>query len=451
MPLVARALRPLASRLSSTAASSEKNKYKVLVVGGGSGGIGVSNQIFNRFKAAGTPLADGDVAVVDAAEWHHYQPGWSVSLSPNGTLVGAGLKSKTELRRPLASLIPRHIAHVAENVKSFQPRSSSVTLTSGRTIEYDVLVVAIGLSINWGGIKGLSQALADPASGVSSIYSYDTCDKTWKDIDSLRHGKAIFTQPAGVIKCAGAPQKIQNMAWDRYRSTGRGELVKVEFWTGMPTMFSVKKYSDALNELRIQRGISAEFSHNLTAIDTANRVATFKKADGTDVTTDFSLLHVTPPMGPPEVVKSSPLADQAGWVSVDDGTLQHKNPEFANVFSLGDCSSLPTSKTAAAITAQAPVLTENLFSFVDNGKLSSARYTGYTSCPLLLDYGHLMLAEFKYGLVPEETFANLLGDQAKPSKLFYHFKTQLFPWIYYEYMVKGQWYGAKGIIRPKYA
>lgn len=180
-----------------------------------------------------------------------------------------------------------------------------------------------------------------------------------------------------------APQKIMNMAWDRYQKTGRADNVAVEFWNGMPTMFSVKKYSDELNALRIQRGIRAEFQHNLTAIDSDTRVATFKKADGSEVQTEYSLLHAVPPMGPLEAIKNSPLADQAGWVSVDDGTLQHKNPEYSNVFSIGDCSSLPTSKTAAAITAQAPVLTENLFSFVDTGKITTnARYDGYTSCPV---------------------------------------------------------------------
>lgn len=134
---------------------------------------------------------------------------WSVSFPLTiwyqiiRTLVGAGLKDKTSLRRPLASLFPSHITHVPENVKTFEPESNSVTLTSGRKLDYEFLVVATGIQINWGAIQGLPQALADPTSGVSSIYSYDTCDKTWKDIEALRHGKAIFTQPAGVVKCAG--------------------------------------------------------------------------------------------------------------------------------------------------------------------------------------------------------------------------------------------------------
>ena len=130
----------------------------------------------------------------------HVQP---FHLTLLRTLVGAGLKDKTSLRKPLSSLIPPHIAHIQDSAATFQPSKNTVTTSSGREIGYDILVVATGLQINWNNIKGLPEALADPNSGVSSIYSYDTCDKTWRDIDALRNGKAIFTQPAGIIKCAG--------------------------------------------------------------------------------------------------------------------------------------------------------------------------------------------------------------------------------------------------------
>ena len=170
------------------------------------------------------------------------------------------------------------------------------------------------------------------------------------------------------------------MAWDRYQRTARGDQIKVDFYTGMPTMFSVKKYSDALNALRIQRGVGGHFEHNLVSIDTGNRRATFKKPDASTVDVDYTLLHVTPPMGPLNAFKGAPISDELGWVAVDKETLQ--STKFSNVWGIGDCTNLPTSKTAAAITAQAPVLTENLFSVVDTGKVSAAKYDGYTSCPV---------------------------------------------------------------------
>lgn len=177
-----------------------------------------------------------------------------------------------------------------------------------------------------------------------------------------------------------APQKIMWMAWDGFRKAG--DNIKVNFYTGMPTMFSVKKYSDALDMLRLERGVGGYFQHNLTAIDAQNHKAIFTKSDGSTVSVDYTLLHVTPPMGPLDELRASPISDAAGWVEVNQATLQHVKPEFENIFALGDCSSLPTSKTAAAITAQAPVLTENLFSLMDTGNISNARYDGYTSCPV---------------------------------------------------------------------
>ncbi|KAG8728856.1 hypothetical protein FRC12_021437 [Ceratobasidium sp. 428] len=156
-------------------------------------------------------------------------------------------------------------------------------------------------------------------------------------------------------------------------------------------------------------------------------------------------------MGPLSNIKESALADATGWVDVNEATLQHKNPAYSNVFSLGDCSSLPTSKTAAAITAQAPVLTENLYQVVNTGKVGKATYDGYTSCPLLTGYDQLMLAEFVYGLNPKETFAELFGiDQVVPRKVFYHMKKDFFPWVYFNRMVKGEWFGPRGLSAPAY-
>ncbi|OSX65221.1 hypothetical protein POSPLADRAFT_1178892 [Postia placenta MAD-698-R-SB12] len=433
--------RSLASR-ARWASTDSKDKYKIVVVGAGSGGLTVANQIYNRFRAAGTPLNEGDIAIVDAADYHYYQPGW--------TLVGSGLKQKTETRRPLKSLIPSHLAHISETVKEFSPSKSSITTQSGRTVSYESLIVATGLQINWDNISGLSKALADSTSGVSSIYSYETCDKVWSDVEALRSGKAVFTQPAGVVKCAGAPQKIMWMAWDRYQKTGRGDQISVDFYTGTPTMFGVKKYSDELEKLRVSRGVGGYFQHNLVSVDSGNHKATFKKPGGSTVDVDYTLLHVTPQMGPLDVIKKSPLADEAGWVAVDNATLQHTNPEYKNVWAIGDCSSLPTSKTAAAITAQAPVLTENLYSVVSTGKTANAQYDGYTSCPLLTGYGQLMLAEFKYGLEPKESLAQYFGDQATPRRAFYHLKKDLFPWAYWNHMLKGNWYGSHGFFRPKF-
>ena len=58
------------------------------------------------------------------------------------------------------------------------------------------------------------------------------------------------------------------------------------------------------------------------------------------------MLHVTPPMSTPSVLWRSALVDDSNFVAVDKHTLQHV--KYKNVFALGDCTTAPTSKTAAA-------------------------------------------------------------------------------------------------------
>jgi NADPH-dependent 2,4-dienoyl-CoA reductase/sulfur reductase-like enzyme len=408
--------------------------HKAIVVGGGSAGLNVSHQLLRSGR-----FSQDEIAVVDPAEWHDYQPGW--------TLVGGGIKSKQELRRPLKSLINPKFKFYNQRVESFSPEENSIQLGSGDTISYDQLVVAPGIRLNFKAIKGLSEALSNPDSNVSSTYSYDTSSQVFPNISKFRHGDAIFTQPTGVVKCAGAPQKIMWLALDKWKRAGlyqpsnpSSSPIKITFATGLPAMFGVPKYSVKLNEMRQERGVEGLFQHDLVSID--GNTAAFAKPDGKEpVKRHFDFLHAVPKMGAHDFVKNSPLANEAGFVDVDDYTTQHR--KYPNVWSCGDASSLPTSKTAAAITGQAPVLVGNLLRAMD-GIDVKADYDGYTSCPLTTEYGKVMLAEFKYAGVPTETFSWLGIDQAVPRRAFYYLKKDFFPWVYYNSMVKGTWAGPKG-------
>jgi len=417
---------------------SALRNHKVVVVGGGTAGMAISHQLLRTSK-----FTQNDIAIVDPAEWHHYQPGW--------TLVGGGLKRKEDLRTLLKNLVEPKLKHYDERVDSFSPEDNSITLGDGAKVQYEQLVVAPGIHVDTGSIKGLPEALANPTAPVSSIFKYDTCDKTARNIKGFKKGTAIFTHPVGAIKCAGAPQKIMWLASDHWQRAGfykhndpPSSPINICFATGLPVMFGVPKYSATLEALRQERGIEGLFQHDLIEIN--GNTAIFARPDGSEkVTRRFDLLHVVPKMGPYTFVKNSAIADQAGYVDVDQATLQHK--KYSNVWSAGDASSLPTSKTAAAVTAQAPVLVDNLLRTME-GKSLEATYDGYTSCPLLTEYGKVLLAEFKYGGVPKETFGNLFSiDQATPRRAFYYLKKDFFPWVYQNHMVKGTWGGPKGFIR----
>lgn len=84
---------------------------------------------------------------------------------------------------------------------------------------------------------------------------------------------------------------------------------------------------------------------------------------------------------------------------------------------------------------------------ISESKKSSATYNGYSSCPLYTGDQQLMLMEFKYGGVADETFTN---SQDKPNRLFFHFKKNLFPWIYWHIAPKGTWFGKRTLFKPSF-
>ncbi|KAK5047326.1 hypothetical protein LTR84_006848 [Exophiala bonariae] len=364
--------------------------HRVVVIGGGAAGLSVSHMLLRSGK-----FAAAEIAIVDPAGYHHYQPGW--------TLVGGGLKTKEQLQRPLESLVDPNLRLYQEAVAGLQPEQNTITLSNGDALSYDHLVIAPGVKIDLNSIDGLQDALMDPTSLVCSIYTYETCDKVFRSIQKLKKGKAIFTQPAGLIKCAGAPQKIMWLAldhWEKqsiYQSSQTAHSpVKISFATGLPVMFGVPKYSRALNKLREQRGVEAMFEHDLVSIK--GNLASFKSPHSKElVERPFDFLHVAPKMGPHKFVSDSVLSNESGYVNINTETLNHK--DYKNVWGIGDAAALPTSKTAAAITAQAPVLVSNLLQAIGGFELSN-KYDGYTSCPLTTGNGKVMLAEFKYGPEP---------------------------------------------------
>jgi NADPH-dependent 2,4-dienoyl-CoA reductase/sulfur reductase-like enzyme len=241
-------IRPAIQKSRSLATVSSVNSvarsHKVVVIGGGSAGIALSHQLLRKGN-----FNQDDIAIVDPAKWHHYQPGW--------TLVGGGLKNKEDLRKPIDSLMDPKFKFYNKSVGTISPEQNSVTLGDGDKIDYQHLVVAPGITVDYGSVQGLSEAMANPDSLVSSIYNYDTCDKAFRNIKDFKKGDALFTQPAGVVKCAGAPQKIMWLALDHWKRAGlyssSSSSINIAFATGLPTMFGVPKYSKKLEELRIER------------------------------------------------------------------------------------------------------------------------------------------------------------------------------------------------------
>jgi sulfide:quinone oxidoreductase len=365
--------------------------------------------------------------IIDPSEYHYYQPAW--------TLVGAGCYSHEKTVKREQECIPRGVKWLQDSVVSFTPEENRLQTQHGQTVSYETLVIAPGIQIDWQVITGLKEALGK--DGVCSNYAIGGASYTWELLNTFKGGNAIFTFPATPIKCAGAPQKIMYLAEEIFQRNGVRAQSNITYCMAGIKLFSAEVFVQPLMQVLKRKNITLNTKHNLKEIRTQQKEAIFEvetDEGSTMITLPYDILHVAPPMSAPDFIKNSPLAiaGTGGWVDVHKHTLQHNH--YPNIFSLGDAAALPTSKTAAAIRKQAPVLVQNLLSYLKEQSLE-ARYNGYTCCPLITGFGKTILAEFDYHGKPEPSFPL---DPTQERYSMWMLKNSVLPWVYWNRMLKGK-------------
>ena len=403
--------------------------HEVVIIGGGAAGVAVASSLLSRNSKL-------DVAIIDPADTHYYQPGW--------TMVGGGVFKPATTVKTMASVIPSKAKWIQAAVAGFEPDAKQVILEGCRPISYDALIVCPGLKLNWHAIEGLVETLGQ--NGVTSNYRYDLAQYTWELVKKFKKGRAVFTQPPMPIKCAGAPQKAMYLSADHWLRSGHLADVDIEFYNSGPVLFGVKEYVPALMEYVKRYRAKLNFNHRLTKIDGPAKKAWFTAtdADGNTSTleTTFDMIHVVPPQQAPDFIRASSLVDAAGWVDVSQDTLQHKR--YPSIYALGDVTNCPNAKTAAAARKQAPVVATNVLFDLNKGQHRAA-YDGYGSCPLTVQRGKIVLAEFGFGGRLMPSFPKWFINSQQPSRLAWILKERILPPIYWWAMLKGREWLAKPI------
>lgn len=435
---------------SITTAEAADVKGKIVIVGGGAGGIMAAARL-------NSAISNPDITIIAPNETHIYQPGQ--------VFVAAGEMTTADLLRQNKDFIPSDVKWVKDEAKTFDPDNNKLTTRSGEVIEYDYLVVATGLQYHYEWIKGLSVADIG-TNGISSVYLNNPEEGTAKGgsitndwFNALRdaakegkNSKVICTQPSTPIKCGGAPQKILYLSDDYLKQEGLS--ADFTFATNGGNLFGVPSVNETLEKVvqPYYGNITNKFKHNLIAIDVANKKATFehkyqiqgaydedleeydviKKMDIVEMEYDF--IHIVPPMSAPDAVANSTLGWQKGsakgWLEVDKETLQHRR--YKNVFGIGDVCGVPKGKTGGSARHHAPIMVSNLLAQMQ-GKELKEKFDGYTVCPLKTRYGRIIMAEFDYkGEAP--SFPLEVG---KERWMWWAFDLYLLEPMYWNLMMRG--------------
>ena len=396
-------------------------KARIVIAGGSIGGLTVAARLMR-----GVP--DANVTVIEPRTTHHYQPGY--------TLVGAGVYGLDDVLFDQESLHPLGLRWVGDRVTAFEPDRNRLITGAGERIEYDYLVVALGVETDFESVEGFAEAMESPHA--ANIYNLESSRKFRELARAFTHGKAVFTFPRGYVKCGGAPQKITWLSEDLWRSAGHRENIDVHFHTAQHSLFPAVPAIDAVvTPMMEARGLNNHYKQVLRAIDVSTRTAIFEeeKEDGTarEIRRRYDLLHPMPSFRTPRALRHSPLTSEGlgGQAEVDRYTLRH--PRFANVFGVGDCAATGAAKTAATIRKQAPVIVQNIFDAVLDDE-PSGRYDGASGCPLLTRYGRCMMFEFDYD---GELINEWLYRPTTETRRWWHFKVHGLKRLYRHVMIGG--------------
>ena len=436
----------LSSSASSEAEAAEDVSGKIVIVGGGAGAL----MALARLKRA---IKNPDIAIIAPNEIHLYQPGQ--------VFIAAGeMQFKDIVLHNSDYIDSDEVKWIKDEVSLFDPEHNSVTTRAGKKIEYDYLVVATGVVYHYEDVKGLTKNDIG-TNGIASVYLNDLENGTakgavamWQWFNELKEQaksskpKVIYTQPDTPIKCGGAPQKVLYLSADYLKKDGLS--AHYTFATGLKKLFSLKEVDAELHKVQSWYDkIENRFQHHLESIDVKAKKATFVHAyeekvydeDFGEYTTesrvekvvlDYDFIHITPKMTPCDALVQSSLISSMGWLDVNKETLQHK--KYKNVFGIGDVCGVPMGKTGGSARHHGPILTSNLISQMKHEKFKK-KFDGYTVCPLKVEYGKIIMAEFNYkGSAPTIPFL----AYEKPRWMWWAFDLYMLKPMYQYLMLTGR-------------
>ena len=354
---------------------------RILVVGGGTGGTIVANNLARRL-ASEIRAKKVHITMLSASDQHMYQPGL--------LYVAFGQMMPDELYRDQASLLETSIEFHVDPVEKFELDNNSVTTESGKDYKYDILVIATGSRTMSNKVPGLEE-------GGETFYTEKGAVSLFKKLREFEGGKIAVV--VGVPhKCPIAPVEAIFALNDYFVKRGIRDKVEIKYHYPINRIHSIENVAKWAKPEFDRMGIKYETLFNIEEVDVENKI--LKSMEGSEY--KYDLLISIPEHHGMEVIEKNNLGKN-GWIPTDRYKLTMEGHD--NVYVVGDTTNLPVSKTGSAAHFEAEVISENIASIIKIGT-PVTEYDGKVYCFIEAGQDKATYANFNYLNPPDLKAAN---------------------------------------------
>ena len=393
----------------------------IVILGAGTAGTMMANKLH---KAIDRKF--WDITIIDKDETHYYQPGF--------LFIPFGIYQPEEVVKTKAEFLPTDVNFIVDEISKIEGEKNTVTLKGGRSIRYDVLIVATGAEVVPDETPGLKGELW--YKDIFDFYTFEGTTALAKKLSEWEGGKLVINLMETVIKCPVAPLEFAFLADAYFTERGMRHKVDISYVTPLSGAFTKPKATKMLSALMEEKHITVIPDFYVQEVDNERKMLV--SYDQKEV--PFDLLVTIPVNKGSEMVKTSGMGDDDGlnFVPTDKQTLQSK--KFANVFVIGDATNLPASKAGSVAHFEGEILLDNILSYMKQEPMT-AQFDGHANCFIETGYGKAALIDFNYNTEPlagkfpwpvvgpmgllKVTRANHLGKLA-------------FRWVYWHMLLTGK-------------
>lgn len=392
---------------------------KLVILGAGTAGTMMLNKLANELDSS-----EWSITIVDQFETHYYQPGF--------LFIPFGIYNKKDVIKPKRDFFPSGVEVIISGIDKIEPNENRVLLQNNQVLSYDYLIVATGTKIRPEETEGMLGDLWQ-----KNIFDFYTVEGAVALADFFKHwegGKLVLNITEMPIKCPVAPLEFVFLADSYFTERGMRDKVEIHFVTPLPGAFTKPKASSILGDFLTKKNIKLTPEFNIARVDNENKKII--SWDETEIL--FDVLVTIPTNMGDDAIERSEMGDELNFIPTDKHSLRVDG--YENIFAIGDCTNLPSSKAGSVAHFEADILFENFLDVIE-GREPRAKFDGHANCYIESGFGKGILIDFNYDTEPLPGKYPLPGvgpfSLLEETKMN-HYGKVMFRWMYWNLLLQGK-------------